>query len=728
MRPSGPGLGVFALLLALVAPARAQQITAVAAPAAPLVDGALAEPFWAAAAAIPLEVEWHPGDNTPATVATECRIAWDASAVYLGCEAADPAPDRVRARYRTRDEGGEDDYVAFTIDPFGDAREGYFLRVSAAGVQADALYGEETGQDFDWDAVWSAATRRHARGWTLEVAVPFSSLRLSGNGTSGEWRLAIERQHPRTVTRRFGALPLDRDNSCLLCQSLVIAGIAPGAGGQGITVQPTMTATRTRVREGDDRFADDGAALGISGRWNPSSATRVSATVNPDFSQLEADELEFEVNRRFAVSFPEKRPFFLEGRELLEGYGDLVFTRTIVDPTFGAKLTTRSGAGSAAAFVAHDRINSLILPGALGSRRTSLDAAVITAVGRGRRFLTGRSTAGLTVVAREGEGYYNRVAAADLTARAGSANRVRAVAAAAASAYPFPIDGDEAPRLTGLLANVRYDYESRRWAAEAGYRYIGRGFRADAGLLQRVDVQGPEAQLRHIFRGDADRWFNRISLAVEGQRLTDLDGRVIDGKAAVSAEYEGPFESELGIELARRRAALEAASFGLTTLEVEAGLRPSAAVRVTGELLVGGEVDSDNAREADIVRVGTGLDLRLGLGTAVRARLRHERLLAAGAEIYRTRIADLRVDYHPGLRTLIRAALQYRDIRRDPLLYGEPVQPDGSTTRGQLVFSYRAGVRTSVFVGYSGIGEESGGAPSAEQHTGFAKVAYDFTL
>ena len=170
------------------------------------------------------------------------------------------------------------------------------------------------------------------------------------------WGFEAFRSWPRNVRHRLSSQPRDRDKGCLLCQENKVTGFEGLAQGRNVELDPTATFSRT-----DERAAatDAGARerqrrramSGVTGRWSVTPNLTLNGTVNPDFSQVEADVAQLDVNQRFALFYPEKRPFFLEGIDFFTTPIQAVFTRTVADPTFGAKLTGKQGANAVGVFV-----------------------------------------------------------------------------------------------------------------------------------------------------------------------------------------------------------------------------------------------------------------------------------------------------------------------------------------------------------------------------------------
>ncbi|RMH16257.1 MAG: hypothetical protein D6701_09140, partial [Gemmatimonadetes bacterium] len=330
------------------------------------VDGRLGEEAWSAAAPIPLLFEVAPGDNAPAPVDTECRVTFDEHNLYLGCRAADPSPRDVRAYVTDRDDIDDHDRILFVLDPFNDARRAFVFGVSALGVQFDAVISSggqdggpnQGGADRTWDAIWGSAGRITGSGYEVEAAIPFKSLRFPARDGVQTWGFYAARLWPRSEGVEIRSMRWDRSDACDLCQANLLTGLEGIRPGRNLEFTPTLTGGRTDVRddfpEGDLERGDLDGEVGIDALWAITPNLALNLTANPDFSQVEADAAQLDVNTRFALFFPEKRPFFLEGADFFSTPVSAVFTRSIVDPEVGAKFTGKSGASGFGILVAHD--------------------------------------------------------------------------------------------------------------------------------------------------------------------------------------------------------------------------------------------------------------------------------------------------------------------------------------------------------------------------------------
>ncbi|HEX6864765.1 MAG TPA: sugar-binding protein, partial [Thermoanaerobaculia bacterium] len=382
------------------------------------IDGALDEPAWSAAAVVELLYETRPAENQPPPVETRVLLAYDDSNLYVAFDARDPDPSAIRAHLSDRDTAWSDDFVGIVLDPFNDERRAFEFFINPLGVQMD-MFNDDVGgnEDESWDAIWSSAGRITETGFIVEVAIPWSSLRFPRTAGEQTWGFDALRFYPRDHRRRIASQPMDRNVTCYLCQISKMTGFAGITPGKNVEVVPTVTSSRTDRREGfQSGQLEDGSVdtdLGITARWGITPNLALNAAINPDFSQVEADAAQLDVNTRFALFFPEKRPFFLEGADFFRTPFDAVFTRNVADPSWGVKLTGKEGRNALGLFVAEDEQTNLILPGSQGSDAVVLPFQTTGAVLRYRRDLGSSSALGVLLTSREGDGYSNRVGGID---------------------------------------------------------------------------------------------------------------------------------------------------------------------------------------------------------------------------------------------------------------------------------------------------------------------------
>jgi hypothetical protein len=706
------------------------------------IDGVLDEAAWQKAAVIKLPYEWTPGDNTPAPVETECLVTFDRSAFYIAFRCFDPKPGEIRAHLMDRDATDtliQDDHISVIIDCFNDERRGFQFRVNPLGVQADANFSELEGyEDFSWDAIWASAGRITDWGYTIEMAIPFNQLRFPRASEGQTWGFSAERSWPRSVRHRMQSHRRDRDSACLLCQFNKISGLEGISPGRNLEFDPTLTASRTDTMDMAD-FPAGGLGQGpvkgepgITAKWGITPNMILNATVNPDFSQIEADVAQLNVNERFALYYPEKRPFFLEGADFFLTPIQAMFTRTVADPLWGAKLTGKSGRSALGFFATQDRINNLIFPSNQGSASTSLDQDVTGGVLRYRHDVGKGSTLGLLYTGRMGTDYANHVGGADGFLRLSQSSSIRFQYLHSETEYPddVALDFDQKTGLFGGDA-VQTDlmHMSRNWNVFAGCIDANSGFRADYGFIPRVDVRILYGEAYRLFWGDGKSWFTRIQFGLTGNYTTDHSGRMTDSRLALGGAYQGPLQSQVQVIGRLNREYYLGVTYDVSDVVLALAFKPAGGMSFGLESLLGKAIDYNNNRPAEILQVGPQLELGLGRHINLTAYHSLERLESSGLRTYTANLSQVRLIYNFSVRFFVRAIVQYLDVDRVPERYIFPVPPQTKGIFTQFLFSYKLNPQTVLFLGYS---DNSLGLQGIDitrtDRTFFFKIGYAFAL
>lgn len=672
------------------------------------VDGILDEAVWQDVEPISLPWEWFPADNAAAPVATEALLAYDSEQLYVAFRAHDPDPARIRARFADRDIPFDDDTVGFMIDPFGDRRRALQFRVNPLGVQMDAINNDvERTEDFSWDAIWESAARITGAGYVVEVALPFRQLRFPRAAGAQTWGFLAMRDYPRSLRHRLRSIRTDQNRECLVCQFQRITGLEGMTTGRNLEINPTVTGLGTEARPApatEFETVDESLEPGLFVDWGPAPNLSLSGTVNPDFSQVEADAAQLDVNTRFALFFPEKRPFFLEGADLFETRLPLVFTRTVADPDGGLKLTGKEGAHGFGAFVARDRINNLVLPGPESSDLAAVDDDITSGVLRWRRDVGEASALGLLYTGREGSEYSNHVVAGDGVYRFTDSELVRVQLAGSLSRYPDELaTSTGAPRgsFDDYAMALNFTHDSRDWFASASYDDYGPGFRADSGFLPQVGVRIAEAGMERQWRGGEEDWFSNLFLFFGVDGTQEHHGNWSEWGSDLVFTYLGPLQSELSVGLAPNQEFFDGVTYHNFRQSVFGSLRPSGVALLELEVDWGETIDFANSRQADFVTLSPSLELRLG--RRVQSELSYDRqvLDVTAGRLFTLDLAQTRILYHLNRRAFFRAILQYRDLHRNPEVFTSPVDESEESLLTQLLFSYKLNARTALLAGYS---------------------------
>ena len=566
-----------------------------------LVDGELDEEAWNAAQIVSLDYEIRPGENVAPPVRTEMLITYDANFVYFGFRAFDPDVSAIRAHLNDRDSAWSDDWVGVVLDTFNDERRSLNFQCNPLGVQMDSIEWDG-GDDHGWDAIWHSAGKVTDWGYAVEMAIPFSSLRFQRSNDVQTWGIHAERNYPRNHVYRFSLAPVDRDNNCYLCQAYKLVGFAGATPGNNLEITPTVTTIRTDERsempKGKFEPREESAEAGITARWGITPNMTVAGTLNPDFSQVEADSLQLDINSPFALYYHEKRPFFTEGSDFFNTRIDAFYTRTLRDPVWGAKISGKEGPHTIGAYLVRDDLTNLIFPGSQRSRSTSLAMESTAAVFRYKYDLGSKHTFGAMITDREGDDYYNRVASFDGVFRFTSNDIVKVQVLGSSTKYPGDVARDFNQNLDGfsdLAYEARIDHDTRNVHLLAGYRDIGEDFRADLGFIPQVDYKTFYGGGGYTWHGDDKSWFSSISVSSLYQQFHDHNGDLIQRYYYIQGTYEGPLQSHAMSQFTSTRQAYNGLEFDLKNLRLHNCMTVLGTMHWGVTLDIGQDIDHDNS-------------------------------------------------------------------------------------------------------------------------------------
>jgi hypothetical protein len=467
---------------------------------------------------------------------------------------------------------------------------------------------------------------------------------------------------------------------------------------------------------------------GLTLTWGPLADVILSGALNPDFSQVEADALELDVNRQFAIQYPERRPFFLEGADLFATPLTAVFTRNVADPDWGAKVTGKRGANAFGAFVAEDARTTILLPGSQRSTLAELDDDSLDAVVRYRRDIRDGGALGLIATGREAGDYRNGVAGLDGLLRFSPADALRFQLLGSSTRYPREFAADHGQPEGDLDDHALYLFllhDSRDWRISAQYEDVGRDFRADLGFLPQVDRRYGKALAERTWWGKPGARWIRLAAGVDTSRTDDQSGEPLERLDEVWFILEGRRELSFFTQAADRERILGGRRFRNRYVEGHVGLRAHPVLELGVEWNVGDDVDLAGLRPADQVTIAPWLEW--SPGRHLRATLEHQRqqLDVEAGRLFTANFTELRLVWQFTRRSFARAIVQHRDLAREAELYAEPVEARSERLFGQLLFSYRLNPQTVAYLGYSDVqlGTEQVDLQRAER-TFFVKLGY----
>jgi Domain of unknown function (DUF5916) len=332
---------------------------------APTLDGRLDDEIWKSAAIFKNFYQTSPGDNVAPSKPTEVLMGYDSRTLYIAFHCFDET-DKVRASVAKRDDvlNGTEDSIRVLLDTFNDQRKAYVLAFNPLGVQMDGIRTEALGVDFSVDIVMESKGMLTEDGYTIEVAVPFKSLRYQA-GKDKLWGIQIFRVIQRFNGEQDSWMPLSRDVSGLLNQAGHITGFEGISTERTLELIPSLTVSETgkllphfnAIPNDPGRMVNEPIKLdlGLTARYSLTPNSTINLAINPDFAQVEADATVVTTNQRFPIFFQEKRPFFLEGMDIFQLPLNVVHTRTIINPAVAVKLAGKSGRNTYGLILAADK-------------------------------------------------------------------------------------------------------------------------------------------------------------------------------------------------------------------------------------------------------------------------------------------------------------------------------------------------------------------------------------
>ncbi len=363
VKPATNGGGKPAIVLP---PEKAQPVKMPKFEKAPVIDGKLDDEIWKSATVLKDFYQVQPGDNIAPSKPTEVMLGYDAKFLYIAFHCYDE-PDKVRAAISKRDDIFNDDYVGILFDTFNDGRKAYEFDFNPLGIQADGTW-TDNNEDFNPDVVMESKGMVTSDGWTLEVAIPFKSLRYVA-GKDKLWGAHFWRRIKRFNNELDMWMPISRDVSSWLAQEGHLSGLEGISAERTLELIPSLTLSETGRRKGTLSSAQLAAGMldpgrmvndpikfdpGLTGKYSITPNVTLDFAINPDFAQVESDQLVVTANQRFPIFFAEKRPFFLEGIDIFNTQIAAVHTRTIVDPDIAIKLTGKINRNTFGLMVASD--------------------------------------------------------------------------------------------------------------------------------------------------------------------------------------------------------------------------------------------------------------------------------------------------------------------------------------------------------------------------------------
>ncbi len=516
---------------------------------APVIDGVIEKDEWLNATEYELELEVSPARNAPALLKTFAKIKHDDENLYVAFRAfADK--DEIRATIRSRDTGWLEDYVGVVIDTFGDDRYAIALGVNALGSQLDLKQTPgDRDEDTSWNILFFAETSFTDYGYSAEFKIPFAELRYPDEEVQ-EWSIGFVRKsfEPGTQTI-FADFTVYAQDQCFFCATDEIYVIQDLEETNRNYVYPYITVNQKADRPVDNlKYQNPDYEIGVSGLLDLDENNTIEYTINPDFSQVEADAAQILVNETFAVSLEERRTFFLEGTDLLDTDLDSVYTRSINNPLNAIKFINQ-GDKTSSLFMRAQDTDSPYLAGGLYQSYSGNAGKSEVSILRSVRNYENQSNIGLLLTNRDyHRGGHGRLVEVDANIRFQELYRLQLDFAKSytqesddnfletedsLNGITYAMDGEN---FRGDAKNIRFvrEGDGNTWGARL--EDISPNYRADVGFVRQTGFK--QLNFWHSRQYRSNNFFRLMSPRIILRERSDYEGNQISDMMEIGARFE----------------------------------------------------------------------------------------------------------------------------------------------------------------------------------------------
>lgn len=702
---------------------------------APVIDAVINLDEWVEATQVDLAYETNPADNLPAKVKTTAYMMEDGDSIYFAFKAEDPNPENILAYLRDRDGIFQDDFVGVIIDTFNDERRGFEFFVNPLGAQGDLTRDDSRNrEDSSWDTVWDSLGQVTNDGYVVEMAIPYRALRFPSGLDKQTWGINFLRIYPRESRAVFADSPSDRDLDCTLCQVNKVTGMPKIEAGNNLDITPTLTSVKAEQRDPENNTdwedVSSDTELGLDVRWAMTENWVLNGTINPDFSQVEADSGQLDINTTFSLFYPEARPFFLDGADYFSSRNRLVHTRNIADPDYGVKVTGKSDGNSAGVIIARDTNTSFLLPGSLGSDIAVLeDFESDVLIARYQKDVGDKNNIGALVTQRSNGDYKNTVTSADGKYYFSESDSIEFQYMHSDSNNPQEVQDDfELARSQSDDAlSINYNRRKENYGLYAGYNDFGKDFRADLGFISKVNYRKLVLGGNYTWYGEKESNWTRWGFFGDWDKTEDQDGQLLEEETELHFNLRGPKQFNTNFGVVSRKRFFDNEFFDENRFMMWFQFKPFSNLTVGNFLLLGDQIDFSNTQLGDMALFEPYVNWQIGKHLNARISATSQTLDVPGGELFSAILYDVRLAYQFNIRSRLSLTLQTTDIDRDQALYQfDEVDANTKNFATQLIYSYKINPQSLIYLGYSDSARDNDDLDSLEKtdKAVFAKFSY----
>lgn len=701
------------------------------------IDGVFDENQWSGALQLKLNYEVRYTENEEPPVKTEVFLGYTRRSLYVAFKAYDPDPEAIRAHISDRDDVWNDDWLGIVLDTYNDQRRAFSFMCNPYGVQCDAV---ETPGNFDssWNTIWKSEGKINSEGFVLEMEIPFSSIRFQNHKEEQVWGIDIVRRYTRKNEYHITLFPRDRNNNCYLCQTPKLVGFKGVKPGANIEFAPTVSGNISQKRENDrsgDFIMDNkDYDFGFTGKWGVTSNMTLNATYNPDFSQIESDALQIDVNTTDALRYDEKRPFFIEGSDFLKTPMNTVYTRNIHQPLWGTKLSGKEGSHSIGAIILEDDRTNILIPGQTGSSGFGSDNNSLASVVRYNKDFGNIMTLGAIATDRRSDDYNNTMFGVDGNIRFTKKDRIVMQVLGSSTNYSDTVVSQKSQKKGELRAkaiSAEYSHRSEYFVLAAEVTSVDNDFRADMGYMPRVGyTKGRINGGLNFYNESGQPYWTRAYLRATVSHNERKNGELLNRRGNASFILKGAYQgnSRVGVNVSEQ--VYSDQKFELKSIELSHRMKPLSNLFTYTSLVMGDKIDYSNVRLGKRLRMKQRFVVNLLKNIKVNLSHTYEKLNIGSSKLYRVNVSDFQLIYQFTKRCFVRAKLQYKNYDYNLSLYENPPEKESlEKMYSQVLFSYKLNPQSMLYLGYS---DSYYGDTDLEMRqinrTAFMKFGYAFIL
>lgn len=718
------------------------------------LDGELNEDLWSKALVVDLNIVNNPWNNLPSPIKTTAKLIENGEFLYVSFIASDPEPEKIQGFLTDRDKAWSHDLVGIKLDTHNNRRLNYEFFVNPYGIQNDATFNEITEKaNTSWDGLWYSFGKKTTQGYQVEIAIPYNILNFKSDGKEKKWAIELVRTYPRDIKLRISHVPINRDNPCWLCQYPEAVGFDNAKVGKNLRLTPTLTATRNEFRNinapsdnvGNDWVTEDDVEAGLDLRWGINANNLLNATINPDFSTVESDSGQLSVNTNFSLFHEEKRAFFLDNSDYFNSDFDLVYTRNIADPDYGAKLTGRIDKHSYGVFTTNDTETNILLPGNLGSKLATLDKESDSGALRYRYDFDKNLTIGTIATLRSADDYHNYVFGIDARYRLSESNAIKAQLLNSDTLYSDEIISSNVSDVytpsdasfTDQAFKLNFNHNSEYWLVDLDHQNIGANFRADLGFMPKADIKTDKVFIKRVFYSEQDSLWQEAGISAKWNIVHNTNNELIERELIASFNIDGPLQSTLELDFTHgEKVGLRyddsianidgnTSSFNEDQFSLYTSANLNNRTFVSLDLTIGDKIDYSGDQLGDLIQVAGNITVFITDHLEFDFYQTYSELDAKNDSIdnniYVEKISELRLSYQFDVRSYLKLSLVYNDVDYSGF---EPTKDLSS----QLIYAYKINPQTVFFLGYSDYSEQNYDLTKLQRsdRTFFTKVSYAF--